>query len=120
VAVEFARRYYAPLMLAMLNAEGPCFPIYLSVPSGTLLQPHLPVLRPSLPTSERRPGAPAHPSRAGGVMRSASIKRPLERLIPPAVGALNRVPCFEAEGRDLFEAACRLEDQDTWSPSSTR
>lgn len=37
MAVEFARRYYAPLMLAMLNAEGPCFPIYLSVPSGTLI-----------------------------------------------------------------------------------
>jgi ATP-dependent DNA ligase len=25
------------------------------------------------------------------------------------VGALNRVPCFTAEGGELFEAACRLD-----------
>jgi bifunctional non-homologous end joining protein LigD len=33
----------------------------------------------------------------------------LERLIPASVGALNRVPSFEGEGRELFEAACRLD-----------
>jgi bifunctional non-homologous end joining protein LigD len=36
-------------------------------------------------------------------------KKRLERLIPAAVGALNRVPCFGDEGCDLFEAACRLD-----------
>jgi bifunctional non-homologous end joining protein LigD len=36
-------------------------------------------------------------------------KKQLERLIPASVGALNRVPCFEGEGRELFEAACRLD-----------
>jgi bifunctional non-homologous end joining protein LigD len=36
-------------------------------------------------------------------------KKRLERLIPASVGALNRVPCFEEEGRELFEAACRLD-----------
>lgn len=36
-------------------------------------------------------------------------KKRLERLIPTAVGALNRVPCFAAEGRELFEAACQLD-----------
>jgi bifunctional non-homologous end joining protein LigD len=36
-------------------------------------------------------------------------KKRLEGLIPAAVGALNRVPCFEEEGRDLLEAACRLD-----------
>jgi ATP-dependent DNA ligase len=36
-------------------------------------------------------------------------KKRLERLIPASVGALNRVPCFEADGRELFEAACRLD-----------
>jgi bifunctional non-homologous end joining protein LigD len=36
-------------------------------------------------------------------------KRRLERLIPGSVGALSRMPCFEAEGRELFEAACRLD-----------
>jgi hypothetical protein len=25
------------------------------------------------------------------------------------VGALNRVPCYVEEGRELFEAACRLD-----------
>jgi bifunctional non-homologous end joining protein LigD len=35
-------------------------------------------------------------------------KKSLDRLIPASVGAMNRVPCFEAEGRELFEAACRL------------
>jgi|1186.fasta_scaffold173554_1 bifunctional non-homologous end joining protein LigD len=33
----------------------------------------------------------------------------LDKLIPASVGALNRIPCFEAEGRELFEAACRLD-----------
>jgi bifunctional non-homologous end joining protein LigD len=36
-------------------------------------------------------------------------KKRLERLIPASVGALNRVPCFENDGRELFEAACRLD-----------
>jgi bifunctional non-homologous end joining protein LigD len=36
-------------------------------------------------------------------------KKQLERLIPAAVGPLCRVPCFEEEGRELFEAACRLD-----------
>ena len=36
-------------------------------------------------------------------------KRRLEKLIPASVGALNRIPCFEAEGRELFEATCRLD-----------
>jgi bifunctional non-homologous end joining protein LigD len=36
-------------------------------------------------------------------------KRRLERLIPASVGALNRMPCFEHEGRELFEAACCLD-----------
>jgi bifunctional non-homologous end joining protein LigD len=36
-------------------------------------------------------------------------KKRLERLIPASVGALNRVPSFEAEGRELFDAACRLD-----------
>ena len=36
-------------------------------------------------------------------------KKRLERLIPASVGALNRVPCFEEEGVELFEAACRLD-----------
>jgi bifunctional non-homologous end joining protein LigD len=35
-------------------------------------------------------------------------KNRLERLIPTTEGALNRVPCSEAEGRELFEAVCRL------------
>jgi ATP-dependent DNA ligase len=36
-------------------------------------------------------------------------KKRLDRLIPAAVGALNRVPCFEEEGSELFEAACGLD-----------
>ena len=28
---------------------------------------------------------------------------------PTAVGPLSRVPCFEEEGCELFEAACRLD-----------
>jgi bifunctional non-homologous end joining protein LigD len=36
-------------------------------------------------------------------------KRRLERLIPASVGALNRVPCFEEKGQELFEATCRLD-----------
>jgi bifunctional non-homologous end joining protein LigD len=36
-------------------------------------------------------------------------KRRLERLIPASVGALSRMPCFAAEGRELFEATCRLD-----------
>jgi bifunctional non-homologous end joining protein LigD len=36
-------------------------------------------------------------------------KKRLERLIPASVGALNRVPCFEEEGRELFEADCSLD-----------
>jgi bifunctional non-homologous end joining protein LigD len=36
-------------------------------------------------------------------------KKRLERLIPVSVGALSRMPCFEADGRELFEAACRLD-----------
>jgi bifunctional non-homologous end joining protein LigD len=36
-------------------------------------------------------------------------KKRLERLIPASVGALNRLPCFEEEGRDLFQAACALD-----------
>ena len=40
---------------------------------------------------------------------SSLRKKRLERLIPAAMGALNRVPCFENGGRELFEAACRLD-----------
>jgi bifunctional non-homologous end joining protein LigD len=36
-------------------------------------------------------------------------KKRLEALVPAAVGALNRMPCFEEEGRELFEASCRLD-----------
>ena len=36
-------------------------------------------------------------------------KKRLERLIPASVGALNRLPCFEEHGRELFEAACGLD-----------
>lgn len=36
-------------------------------------------------------------------------KKLLERLIPAAVGPISRAPCFEEEGRDLFEAACGLD-----------
>src|SRR4051812_39676850 len=36
-------------------------------------------------------------------------KKRLERLVPASVGTLNRVPCFEREGVELFEAACRLD-----------
>jgi bifunctional non-homologous end joining protein LigD len=39
----------------------------------------------------------------------AQRKKRLESLIPAAVGALNRAPCFEKEGRELFEAACGLD-----------
>jgi bifunctional non-homologous end joining protein LigD len=41
-------------------------------------------------------------------------KNRLERLIPASVGALNRVPCFEEEGRELYEAACRLDLEGSW------
>jgi bifunctional non-homologous end joining protein LigD len=36
-------------------------------------------------------------------------KKRLERLLPEAVAPLNRVPFFEESGRELFEAACRLD-----------
>ena len=36
-------------------------------------------------------------------------KKRLERLIPVTTGTLVQVPCFEEHGRDLFEAACRLD-----------
>lgn len=36
-------------------------------------------------------------------------KKRLERLIPASAGALNRVPCYEGEGRELFAAACSLD-----------
>jgi bifunctional non-homologous end joining protein LigD len=36
-------------------------------------------------------------------------KKRLERLIPASVGALNRMPCFEGEGQELYDAACRLD-----------
>jgi len=39
----------------------------------------------------------------------ARRKQRLERLIPASVGTLNRVPCFEGEGRELFGAACQLD-----------
>jgi bifunctional non-homologous end joining protein LigD len=48
----------------------------------------------------------------GQDLRSLPLKRRkkrLERLIPATVGALSRIPCFEREGRELFEAACRLD-----------
>ena len=40
-------------------------------------------------------------------------KRP-EHLIPASVGVLNRVPCFEEDGRELFEAACGLDLEVSW------
>lgn len=39
----------------------------------------------------------------------AGRKKRLERLVPASVGAFNRIPCFEEEGRELFEVACRLD-----------
>jgi bifunctional non-homologous end joining protein LigD len=39
----------------------------------------------------------------------ARRRRRLERLIPVSAGTLNRVPCFEREGQELFDAACRLD-----------
>jgi bifunctional non-homologous end joining protein LigD len=48
----------------------------------------------------------------GRDLRTAPLsrrKRRLEQLIPSSTGALNRIPCFEAEGSELFEAACRLD-----------
>jgi bifunctional non-homologous end joining protein LigD len=36
-------------------------------------------------------------------------KQRLERLIPASVGPLSRMPCFEADGHELFEATCRLD-----------
>lgn len=39
----------------------------------------------------------------------ARRKRRLERLVPASAGALNRVPCFDREGGELFDAACRLD-----------
>ncbi|MFL5470937.1 MAG: hypothetical protein ACJ8AM_01135 [Gemmatimonadales bacterium] len=45
----------------------------------------------------------------GQDLRSRSLQRRLDRLIPASVGALNRIPCFSGEGRELFEAACRLD-----------
>jgi bifunctional non-homologous end joining protein LigD len=36
-------------------------------------------------------------------------KKRLERLVPASVGALNRMPCFENAGQQLFDAACRLD-----------
>jgi bifunctional non-homologous end joining protein LigD len=36
-------------------------------------------------------------------------KKRLDRLIPAAGGALNRVLCFEEDGRELFEAACQMD-----------
>jgi bifunctional non-homologous end joining protein LigD len=36
-------------------------------------------------------------------------KRRLDRLIPVTTGTLVKVPCFEEHGRELFEAACRLD-----------
>jgi hypothetical protein len=36
-------------------------------------------------------------------------KKRLVRLLPVTVGPLNRVPSLEEHGRELFEAACRLD-----------
>jgi hypothetical protein len=36
-------------------------------------------------------------------------KKRLERLIPASLVRLTGVPCLEAKGRELFEAACRLD-----------
>jgi len=36
-------------------------------------------------------------------------KNRLGKLIPESAGALNRIPCFEADGTELFEAACQLD-----------
>lgn len=41
-------------------------------------------------------------------LNGRDLRDRLERLIPASVG-LNRVPCFEEEGRELFGAACRLD-----------
>jgi bifunctional non-homologous end joining protein LigD len=35
-------------------------------------------------------------------------KKRLERLVPAALGPLSRLPCFEEDGCELFEAACQL------------
>jgi bifunctional non-homologous end joining protein LigD len=36
-------------------------------------------------------------------------KKRLQRLIPATTGTLLQVPCFERDGYELFEAACRLD-----------
>jgi hypothetical protein len=41
-------------------------------------------------------------------------KKRLERLIPASVGALNRIPCFENDGCELFEAACGWTWRGSW------
>jgi bifunctional non-homologous end joining protein LigD len=54
-------------------------------------------------------------------------KKRLERLLPTAVGPLNRIPWFEEDGRELFEAACQLDlegivakrKEDPYGPKTT-
>jgi bifunctional non-homologous end joining protein LigD len=36
-------------------------------------------------------------------------KKRLERVVPEPAGPLSRVPCFEQEGLELFDASCRLD-----------
>jgi bifunctional non-homologous end joining protein LigD len=36
-------------------------------------------------------------------------KRRLKQLLPGSVGVISRVPSFDREGQELFEAACRLD-----------
>jgi bifunctional non-homologous end joining protein LigD len=36
-------------------------------------------------------------------------KKRLERVVPTVAGPLSRVPCFEQEGLELFDASCRLD-----------
>jgi bifunctional non-homologous end joining protein LigD len=36
-------------------------------------------------------------------------KKRLERVVPAPAGPLSRIPCFEQEGLELFDAACGLD-----------
>ena len=44
-----------------------------------------------------------------GELPLAKRKKRLERLIRPAIGSLHRMPCFEEDGQELFNAACGLD-----------
>jgi bifunctional non-homologous end joining protein LigD len=47
-------------------------------------------------------------------------KQRLEPLLPASVEALSRVPCFEEDKREVFEAACRLDVEGIYSKAESR